>query len=215
MPAATRPSATFCARACARARLKAAVPVSGAAKPSTRTGASGSDFAALLACRITARAASSRAALSALKKTTMRGGAPEPDVQAANATRTGAISKRRRRIIKIRLMLRLRSDRQKAIAVNTVPARAFRTVRSSSIQLSDGWYNTNRLVDRLSCPARHGPARPGHLSPHCAGAGGPDEPGHDGCKDGTSFHWPVGINRTNREFGRQFYEAWDVSSLLI
>jgi hypothetical protein len=26
---------------------------------------------------------------------------------------------------------------------------------------------------------RHGPARPGHLSRHRAGSGGPDKPGHD------------------------------------
>jgi len=30
---------------------------------------------------------------------------------------------------------------------------------------------------------RHGPARPGHLFRHSADAGGPDEPGHDGCDE--------------------------------
>jgi shikimate dehydrogenase len=34
--------------------------------------------------------------------------------------------------------------------------------------------------DAALLPPRHGPARPGHLQQHGAGAGGPDKPGHDG-----------------------------------
>jgi len=36
------------------------------------------------------------------------------------------------------------------------------------------------------CPIRHGPARPGHLSPHGVSTGGPDKPGHDGGGKGQS-----------------------------